>query len=327
MGQPVRKSAAIPPEWEIFGLSEAAVESFRQAARERAPGLAAAYGRRWRRVSGRVGRAPWPAPWPQDSQAMIGWKRAGALALAALSCLDRPLARRAAALWYRGRARPMAGLAPGIWRIQHRPMGARVHMGFDASLASALALAPALWLAGQSSSGWFGPSNPPPMRAAIEAGAGLARLAALDQIALAWPLDAEYLLVDTALTYLVRLPALDAAQRLCQAGWDKAPAWQEAASAYAPALAWAEMLPQMWPEPGDPPIVQAIGFASAAHARACQAKGQIPRQGFAPWSARGPSATLSNFALVAGLALESASSWRGVYDMAEQTLAQMERAQ
>lgn len=336
MGQPARKTAAIPPQWAIFGLNEAVIESFRQAARERAPGLAAAYGRRWRRVSGRVGRAPWPAPWPEDNQARISWKRAGSLALAALARLDRPLARRAAALWHRGRARPMAGLAPGIWRVQHRPLGASVRMGFDASLASALALAPALWLAGQITSGWFGPSNPPPARAAIEAGGGMARLAALDQLAISQPLSAQHLLADTALTYLVRLPALDAAQRLCQGGRERALAWQEAASAYAPALAWAEALPASWPCPADPPIVQAIGYACATHAHAGQAQkreaqkrevqGQSSLEGYASWSALGPAATLSNFALVSGLALESASSWRGVYDLAEQALAQMERA-
>lgn len=327
MGQPARKTTAIPSEWAIFGLNEAVIESFRQAARERAPGLAAAYGRRWRRVSGRVGRAPWPAPWPQGSQSLIGWKRAGPLALAALSRLDRPLARRAAALWYRGRARPMAGLAPGIWSVQHRPLGASLRLGFDASLASASALAPALWLAGQITSGWFGPSNPPPIRAAIEAGGGVARLAALDHMAISLPLAAQYVQADTALTYLVRLPALDAALCLCQAGRDTAHAWKEAASAYAPALAWAEALPAPWPGPADPPIMPAIGFAAATHARAGLAEGKIPQQGFAPWSALGPAATLSNFALVSGLALESASSWRGVYDMAEQALAQMERAQ
>lgn len=326
MGQSARKTRVEGDEWAVFGLEDSAIASFRSVARERAPGLAAAYGRRWRRVSGRVGRAPWPAPWPQEFGRLISWSHAGALALRALNRVDRPLGRRAAAVWHRGRVRPMTQLAPGVWRIQHRPMGASVRIGFDGSPASAAGLAQALWLAGQTTLGWFGPSMPAPPRAAAEAGGALAALAFAEALGLRDEPSAQRLSADAALAALVRLPAMDAALSLVGAGRDALSAWNEAAALFAPALAWGQSTASVCPEELEVPLVQAIGYASAAITWRGLTEGDIAPAMISAWSATGPEASLAHFAAFSDLALESASSWRGVYDRAEEKLDKMERA-
>ncbi len=326
MGQTARKSPVGAPEWAVFGLEDAAAHSFRQAARERAPGLAAAYVRVWRRVSGRVGRAPWPAPWPGAFGATISWRRAGGLALAGLHRLDGALARRAGSAWLRGRARPLATLAPGQWNFQCRARGVSARIGFDGSLTSAAALAHAMWLIGHGTKGWLGPSAPPPVRAATEVGGAMARLAFADVLGETSTQNAQYLRAEMDLTYLVRMPALDVAQDLVDAGRDPLSAWKEAAGLFAPALAWAEANSLLEGAGVDAPLVQAIGHASALYALNGTASPAAARGLFTAWGALGSGISLPHFSGLCGLALDSVASWRGVYDVAEEGFARMERA-
>lgn len=326
MGQAARKMPLGAQALAVFGLEEGIASSFRQAARERAPGLAAAYGRLWRRVSGRVGRAPWPAPWPQDSAFALSWRRAGSLALQALRRLDMPLARRAGSVWLRGRVRPDLTLAAGQWSIQCRPQGASVRIGFDGSLMAAAALAQALWLAGHVTLGWLGPSAPLPSRAAGELGGAMARLTFAQVLGETHIEGAQRLMVEADLINLVRMPTLDLALDLVGKGQEALLAWNEAASLFAPALAWTEAKSPLDCERQGAPLALAIGHASALCGLQGARGGEALQEMFTEWGSKGPRISLQHFAALRGFPLDSVAGWRGAYDLAEESMARMERA-
>lgn len=324
MGQAARERAGAFIDWQGFGVAPAAVEAFRAVARERAAGLAAAYARLWRKVTGRVGKPPWAAPWPMAWTAPLPWGAAGGLAIAGLGRLDPRLGRRARALWLRRRVRRLPGPSALCASLtQASAAGPLAQVAYDGSLEAAVTLAHELGHAALTTDGWFGPSLPWPPRAAAEAGAFLAEHAFRAGLARRDARRAIARSAEDALSLLVRHPARDALEQAAAAGEEPKAAWAAAAQAYAPAHAWAEapapLTPRALQTPGAT-LVYAQAHAVALLVFARLEADRAARRGFAEWVDLGPCATLEALAALADLQLAGRAPYHRAYDLAEAAL-------
>jgi len=318
MGQAERAFAPTRSSTAAYGLDGAAAAAFAAVARERAPGLAAAYGRLWRKATGRIGKAPWGAPWPERWARPLGWGHAARLAFGGLGALDPRLAGRARALWWRRRVRRAAGPPPRCeatdtpgW-AQAEAGGPLVRVRFDGSAQAAVTLAHELGHGAFMMRGWFGPSVAPPSRIAAETGAFLAEHAFRTAWAAEDPTAGAGRWAEDHLALLVRHPVRAAWEEAGAAGADPAEAWPALANAYAPALAWAPTPPAL----GSPAALTLIYAAAYALALAASRAGAA----LSAWVDLGPCATLEALALLADLPLEEKRSYYRAYDLAEADL-------
>lgn len=320
MAQAERASVAFPALSSCAGLDPQIAAAFRAVSRERAPGLAAAYGRLWRKVTGRIGKAPWGAPWPESWARPLGWRQAATLAFRGLGDLDPRLAGRARALWLRRRVRRLTG-APQLCagRTSLRPLGPLAQVQFDGSAAAGVTLAHELGHAAMMARGWFGGGAPTSCRAGAEAGAFLAEHAFRTVLAAADSRAGAGRWAEDHLALLVRHPARDALEAATAAGIAPEQAWPELAAAYAPALAWAPLTPAAGSQPGLT-LTYAVAYAVGLVVSRSDARGSL-----GAWIDLGPDATLEALALLADLPLRDVRGYHRAFDLAEADLAQAAR--
>lgn len=325
MAQAERAPVLGPADGGRWGLDPKAAAAFRAVARERGPGLAAAYGRLWRKATGRIGKAPWGAPWPETWTKSFTWREAGRQARLSLGDLDARLAGRAQALWLRRRVRRQEG-APagcaGLTRLQ--PLGPLAVVAFDGSPSSAVNLAHELGHAAFLARGWFSAGDPPQCRAGAEAGAFLAEHAFRTRLCAHNPRAGASRWAEDHLALLVRHAARDALETALVQGAPLGEAWPALAGVYAPALAWAPIPPVVSGDslaaPGLP-VLYAVAYAVTLAAwRNEAARARLPT-----WVDLGPHATLEALALLADLPLHSGRSYQLAFDLAEADLAAFAR--